>query len=406
VSKGIGYHRRWGQALRTCALRVGILAIPVLLICAFFAGCSDPVKRYRVLSYFFDGVPVPPELASLEPVTGEGEGEPNAPGGPASAGGALPAIAQIIYHPPYKNRQCNRCHSSEGSFQVAVDKDVCRNCHKSYYDVPADDWIHGPLVVGPCSTCHVKISHQSLFPALLDKPENDVCFGCHDPAGTLALPFHVEARNGEKVCGACHDPHSAGNRLLLADSQTFARRKFKAHIVSAPHNDWKQQDCKKCHAVGQSNVLLDPTQINKACLSCHEQKIIKDVPAEKLHKAVAEGKCLSCHTPHRSSRPHLIKPVAEKNCVPCHEVQKFNKPPHPPVVRADCLLCHSGHVYRQEHLLRPWEAEEPIAAPAGPAAIPSTAPAYPAATQPTSMPTPPPGDVSEPASAVDAGGQP
>jgi len=362
VSEDIGHTRRPGQVIRAYALKVAGLAVTAVLLCALFAGCGDRVSRYRVLSFFFDGVPVPPELAPPDANTTTQPGDANSPRTATRPAGPV----EIIYHDPYKKRQCVKCHSQAASFQVPLDKDICRACHPRHYDVPADDWVHGPLAVGKCAMCH--LSHQSQYRGLLTKPENELCLGCHDRATTLSWPFHAEARSGAKTCGACHDPHSAGNRLLLADSNTYLRRALASHVVSSPHGKWTRDDCKKCHAIEKSNVLLDPNTINKACLECHEKKVIKDVDPARLHKAVSEGKCISCHTPHRSSLPHLITPVAENNCTPCHKPEKFNKPPHPPVIRADCLLCHNGHLYNRQNLLKPYEtpvATQPASMPAG-----------------------------------------
>jgi predicted CXXCH cytochrome family protein len=352
------------------------LAVPAVLLCALFAGCGDRVARYRVLSFFFDGVPVPPELAPPDANTTTQPGDANRPRATSRPAGP----AEILYHAPYQNRQCVKCHSELGSFAIPVNKDICRECHQQHYNVPADDWIHGPVVVGKCSMCH--LSHQSEYRGLLTKPQDKLCLDCHDPVVTLSRPFHAEAKSGAKACGACHDPHSAGNRLLLADSNTYLRRALKSHVVSAPHGNWAKDDCKKCHATDKSNVLLDPNSINKACLNCHEKKVIKEADPAKLHKAVRDGKCLDCHTPHRSPQMHLIRPVAEKNCTPCHKPEKFNKPPHPPVIRADCLLCHSGHISSREHLLKPYETPK--------AAQPATMPASQPASMPASRPAAPP----------------
>jgi predicted CXXCH cytochrome family protein len=391
--------------IRACALKVVGLAVPAVLSCAVFAGCGDRVARYRVLSFFFDGVPVPPELAPPDANTTTQPADANSP---RTATSAPAGPAEIIYHAPYKNRQCAKCHSQTASFQVPVDKDVCRACHWRHYDVPADDWVHGPVVVGKCSMCH--LSHQSQHRALLPKPENNLCLDCHDSVVTLSRPFHAEARSGAKACGACHDPHSAGNRLLLADSGTYLRRAFASHVASAPHGKWTPTDCKKCHAAEKSNVVLDPNTVNKACLECHEKKVIKEVAPARLHKAVSDGKCIDCHTPHRSSLPHLVRPAAEKNCTPCHKPEKFNKPPHPPVVRADCLLCHSGHLSSREHLLRPYEApaaSQPASMPAGQAATaPATMPTGQAVKAPATMPAGGLNDRAGPARPDMPGGRP
>jgi predicted CXXCH cytochrome family protein len=73
----------------------------------------------------------------------------------------------------------------------------------------------------------------------------------------------------------------------------------------------------------------------------------------KLHQAVADGNCTTCHDPHHSTQPSLIRPTAEKICIGCHNPQELPRPEHPVVVRGDCLLCHQGHDSDRVALLRP-----------------------------------------------------
>jgi predicted CXXCH cytochrome family protein len=72
-----------------------------------------------------------------------------------------------------------------------------------------------------------------------------------------------------------------------------------------------------------------------------------------LHEAVVKQQCTTCHTPHRSPRPHLIRALAEELCLKCHKPEEFRGPRHPVVTRADCLLCHRGHWSLEPHLLKP-----------------------------------------------------
>ena len=379
MSKGAFHDRSRGRALWTCALEVGGLVISTVLLFALFAGCGDPVSRYRLLSFFFDGVPVPPELATEDPNATTQPVDANSPGAIASR--AATREAEILYHAPYRNRQCVKCHSETGSFEVSVNKDICRGCHLRHYDLPADDWVHGPLVVGKCSMCH--LSHQSQYAGLLVKSERDLCFDCHNRSDTLARAFHAEARTGAKTCGACHDPHSAGNRLLLVDSHTHLRRAFRRRAVATPHADWKQKDCRNCHVAEKSNEVLAPEAVNKACTTCHDKEAVQDIGQPKLHEAVSDGKCIACHTPHRSQQPHLIRPTADRICTGCHKPKDFNKAPHPPVVRANCLLCHTGHKYEREHMLKSFDIPASTTAPA-------TMPAVSGASGPATRPAPSP----------------
>jgi len=221
---------------------------------------------------------------------------------------------------------------------------LCRKCHAEYLDPPAADWVHGPTALGECSLCHS--SHKSQFPALRTKAQRELCLRCHVEPGLLELPFHKAA--GDKDCSACHDPHMAGNRLLLVDSGTFRRRKVERNTGSV-HAPWKDRKCDACHVPEQSNALV--ADIDKVCLTCHK-KVLDGLDPKKTHQAVLDGKCSACHSGHKSPNPHLILPTAERMCFTCHKLEDVRKPGHPPVERADCLLCHKGHASDRGFLLK------------------------------------------------------
>ena len=309
-------------------------------------GC-DPVTKYKVLSFFFDGVPLPPGMAP----------DPNAPltrgqrvRPTTQPAGTAQKPKKIYLHKPYAQRQCTGCHSRATSFQVPVAQDACRKCHPRYYDVPWDDWIHGPVAVSKCSLCH--LSHESEYRGLLKEPQTELCFSCHDRPRTLSRPYHVEAEAGVKRCGACHDPHSAGNRLLLIDSTTYLRRTPTARELPTPHGKWKKDTCNTCHLAGKSNELIAFDKVNQACVKCHEKVRQADDP-KRLHEPVRKGQCISCHQAHKSPLPHMIRPDAERNCLSCHKPKEIENDRHPPVRRVECLLCHAGHTSPLPHLLKP-----------------------------------------------------
>jgi predicted CXXCH cytochrome family protein len=315
-------------------------------------GC-DEVTKYRVLSFFFDGVPPPPGMVVANNAKQPGTGPST---GPASKP-REEAVASI--HAPFAGHQCMACHSSESSFQAATGVEACGKCHPSYYENKPDDWTHGPVAVGRCSMCHK--GHKSQYPGLLVKPQPELCFGCHQSVQVLSRPYHAQA--ARVPCSQCHDPHSAGNRLLLADSRTYRRREFARKYLPSPHAAWNKQQCNNCHQSERSNLLR--SDVNTVCLACHKDiqspaatsapsfsmtALLVKVP---LHDPVRRGQCISCHTPHRSTRPHLIKPIAEQVCYQCHNSKEIQNDAHPPVHRADCLLCHAGHSSPIKHLLKP-----------------------------------------------------
>jgi predicted CXXCH cytochrome family protein len=359
--------------MRVVAVLLVFVAGPLL-----YQGCSNP-KRYHVLSFFFDGVPVPegmsvtiPEWAK-DPTQGPaGEGFPTtAPGDNRAANGEAPK--SFIFHKPYMDRNCTACHDMNLGFKpIKANAELCIKCHRSHIDVEADDWVHGPSGLGQCSLCHA--AHKSESPGLLAVAQPELCLKCHDAAFIEKDPFHSALT--DKTCSNCHDPHASGNRLLLADGRTYQWREKKQGVeIKRGHPMWGKEDCAKCHYTEKSNAMRD--NVDQVCLTCHD-KIQTADPGTKLHEAVAKGKCIVCHTPHSSRRPHLIRQTAEKICLQCHKLDEVRKPGHPNVTRVDCLICHAGHSAPQPHLLRPNIA--------GPERGPATQPAV------THAPTATPGD--------------
>ena len=362
----------------------------ILVMTTLFLSCS-PATEYRVLSFFFDGVPVPPgmedEAGKKEMIVGP-DGQLMDPDDPrvkdflardtvVPTEDDLPQEEGLIFHKPYEKRQCMECHSPEAGFQVAITTDVCNTCHQPYYDLPANEWIHGPVALGKCSMCHEP--HESRHDHLLTEAMPDLCFSCHDAPRVLSRPYHAEAVTG--ACTDCHDPHSAGNRSLLVDSNTYQRRKAGMRLQPSAHADWEKDTCATCHLAEQSNLTVP--DVDSVCLSCHED--VPRSPGETpLHDPVVQGQCTSCHLAHDSPLKHLIKPEAEKNCAACHPVAELSKDNHPRFHRGECLTCHTGHRSARDHLLKATPTRilpaTPATQPADGREMPTTAPA----TQPSS----------------------
>ena len=342
---------------RFCYCLRWVVPAMVLLSLALATGC-DEVTKYRVLSFFFDGVPPPPGMVVANNTGTGGPGQPGTrPATNPASGPSQEAVASI--HAPFVRHQCTECHLSETSFQAATGVETCPKCHPSYYENKPDDWTHGPAAIGRCSMCHK--GHKSPYAGLLVKPQPELCFNCHQKAEVLSRPYHAQA--AKIPCSTCHDPHSAGNRLLLADSRTYRRREISAKYLLSPHAAWNKEQCNNCHMAEHSNQLRP--DVNNACMACHKgvqasratsapsfpiTELLVKVP---VHDPVRRGQCVSCHTPHRSTRPHLIKPIAEQICYQCHNSKEIQTDAHPPVHRADCLLCHAGHSSPLKHLLKP-----------------------------------------------------
>lgn len=348
-------HRRTDSPRRArfarWAGRWALLLVAVASTILLHPGCSAE-KHYQTLSLFFDGVPVP---EGVEPrvIHSPQAADPWGPVAQATDeqdGQGQPKTETVAYffHEPYGKRKCFDCHDRSGTYQAPSDSTTsCRKCHETYFEIKKGDWVHGPVAQGGCRRCHEP--HKSVHTALLTQEQKPLCFDCHNPDEVYAEPMH--AANQDQACSNCHDPHNAGNHALLADSRTYSRRSRAAREVVSAHGAWSKNDCGRCHISEQSNVLKEG--IDAVCLECHKPVADQLASGEPMHAALAEkNSCVACHTPHRSSRPKLIRPTAEKICFECHKLEEIQKPSHPRVERADCLLCHHGHRSDRPALLK------------------------------------------------------
>lgn len=108
--------------------------------------------------------------------------------------------------------ECLSCHTGrEGSFAAATAPapELCYGCHE-----PLDDkrFLHGPLAVGECLSCHDP--HGGVGPFHLKDKEVSLCLSCHD-AGSVQQHGGWQQAMAEGSCSTCHDPHQSDTRFLV-----------------------------------------------------------------------------------------------------------------------------------------------------------------------------------------------
>ncbi len=187
----------------------------------FMAGCEKHT-RYRVLTFFFTGVP---------PIDGTAADD-SAAKVVAKAKRKRP-VPQIFLHGPKAAGECFQCHdtASTQSFRnvrkggmpkfsdikpgrlIMPIKELCVNCHTSksadlrYFE---NLWVHGPIAEGYCTSCHDY--HQTKYRYMLLKENSrDLCTQCHAEGFIL----QTEEHKSDEECISCHNPHLGANRLLL-----------------------------------------------------------------------------------------------------------------------------------------------------------------------------------------------
>jgi predicted CXXCH cytochrome family protein len=168
-----------------CTLLVAVLGI---------YGCA-PKTRYKVLGFFFDGVPNP-EMA-VKKKTGEQEDK-------------TASMRAVTYrmHGPYASRQCNGCHTPGSNVLILPPEKLCFRCH--VLDL-SKKYVHGPVAAGGCLMCHDP--HGSAYPYFLNSDPATFCLRCHNKKDIFKNKAH-KAIDGEQ-CTSCHDAHSSNKEFLL-----------------------------------------------------------------------------------------------------------------------------------------------------------------------------------------------
>lgn len=170
------------------------------------AACSS-TTRHRVLSFFLDGVP-PPGSGTTK---GTSQLEKSQAGGVEAPVSVAPV--RFFAHTPYRDNRCGGCHdTTSGQLVRPIDEGLCLTCHSSL--VAKARFVHGPVAVSDCTTCHHH--HTSPYPNLLLKDPVETCLQCHDGDDLAAGEHH--ASMGQRSCVDCHNPHGGEDRFFLKRS--------------------------------------------------------------------------------------------------------------------------------------------------------------------------------------------
>ena len=164
---------------------------------------------------------------------------------------------------------------------------LCATCHQNAHQQNMKERnVHAMNDVN-CSGCHAV--HGSKHPALLKQDQTRLCFGCHARVeGQFAQPYRHPVREGILECSECHGSLDRTSRELSLHGANEA--------------------CRKCHA-----EFAGPFP--------HEHPATLDFSTE-------EGGCLTCHSPHGSAVPRMLKqpyaPPHQQLCTQCHLVPRHN----------------------------------------------------------------------------------
>jgi predicted CXXCH cytochrome family protein len=256
--------------------------IITLVVSGFLIIACTPQKKYRVLSFFFDGVPEPISehlTISLDSVSNNDD-----------VNVALGDKKTELYlHEPYKD--CENCHtpSSMGSLNKKQPA-LCYNCHDNMSE--SYDKLHGPVQGGYCTSCHNP--HKSKIQNLLVEEGQKLCFKCHEISAISQSNMHADI--GETDCINCHNPHGGVNKNYM---------------------------------------------VKGSCLNCHDNF---DKKFTYVHGPVAGGFCGTCHSSHASSADKLLLRTGQDLCTYCHDKSLVLKnESHEGIEDMSCMECHNPH---------------------------------------------------------------
>jgi DmsE family decaheme c-type cytochrome len=205
--------------------------------------------------------------------------------------------------------------------------EICQTCHAKVYEQLSKTAMGTLFLKHPrtaaeklgCETCHgsgaqhvasggksfagmIRFTKGTTTPAF---ERNDVCLKCHQKRNRLFWSGSVHNTNG-LTCATCHAVHTGPGI--------------------------------------KTRYQLAKLTVEDTCLTCHKEQVRAEWKFS--HHPMREGKmnCASCHNPHGTASPKLVKAISTKElCFNCHA--QYRGPflfQHPPVME-DCFNCHQPH---------------------------------------------------------------
>ena len=159
----------------------------------------------------------------------------------------------------------------------------CSECHEKKEIGAGSRSVHPPFDENDCTACH--LDHGDNGRLVLAAVGNALCEGCHESGDPGFLKAHHDVRGAKVLCTSCHDPHRSTEEHLLLPNR---------------HRPLAFGRCDPCHRY--DGKLLKP--VRELCLGCHGGE---EFTRRIAHAPVKRGECLSCHDPHVSRLPALLK---------------------------------------------------------------------------------------------------
>jgi DmsE family decaheme c-type cytochrome len=199
-----------------------------------------------------------------------------------------------------------------------------------------------------CLDCHedyirafAKTKHALFFKRKLGKTLAESCESCHGPMSAHMSGSDFDKKISATVSFKTITPQQKNQICLQChEKQTTLHWKGSVHEIA-------NVSCDKCHYRGTRRgirKLFINEDSKKACFQCHQDKRARML--RSAHMPLREGKmdCSSCHNPHGSLAPNLLKAeTTNQTCYICHQEKRGPMLWEHAPVREDCSSCHDSH---------------------------------------------------------------
>lgn len=253
-----------------------------------------------------------------------------------------------------------------------VGSSTCQGCHDEIYkgfEASAHFATTKPSKMAPgghgCESCHGPgAAHvegggdkTKIFRFTTASPDviNERCLTCHQQNQERGNWSRSPHATNAVTCIGCHSPHHAreSNALLIAATPALCYRchtEQKADFAKPFRHRVNEgliqcQDCHNPHGgyIVRRALRTTPSQ-EEVCYKCHRDK---QGPFLYEHLPVKTEGCVSCHTPHGSVNPRLLR-VQPVNvlCMQCHSPAPNSATPAIPSFHNQtqkyqaCTMCH------------------------------------------------------------------
>ena len=202
--------------------------------------------------------------------------------------------------------------------------------------------------ISSCLDCHedyiksfARTKHALYFKKSMGKTLAESCESCHGPMSAHVAEPDFDKKQSTTISFKTITPQQK-NQIC----QQCHEKQVTLHWKGSTH-EMANVSCDKCHYVmarKSKRQLSINTDSKKACFACHADKRARML--RSAHMPLREGKmdCASCHNPHGSLAPNLLKAAStNETCYICHQEKRGPMLWEHAPVREDCSSCHDSH---------------------------------------------------------------